>query len=351
MPRRHALLASLVAVVWGVNFVVIHAGLRSFPPLLFAALRFTLVAFPAVLLVRRPPVPLRWVLGVGAFLSAGQFGLLFVAMDRGMPAGLASLVLQTQALFTIALGVLLLGERPGRRVLAGAAIAFAGIAIIGAGRAEAVPLAALLLCIGAGASWGVGNICTRRAQAPDALALLVWSSLVPPLPLLGLSLALEGPAEIGGAFSGLTVGGLAALAYVVVLSTFFGFGTWTWLIRRHAVNRVAPFTLLVPPVGIGAAWVLLGERPTATEVAGALVVLVGLAVVQTRAGIARYASARRRMPSSIWSAVTPEYAMRRVFSPPSRRKSVPLTNATPRSAASAKSAPTSVPSGSSTHMK
>ncbi len=114
MPRRHVLLALAVAVVWGVNFVVIHVGLESFPPLLFAALRFTLTAVPMVFLVRRPPIDWRWILAVGTFLSAGQFGLLFVAMDRGLPAGLASLVIQLQALFTIALAVAFLGERPRR---------------------------------------------------------------------------------------------------------------------------------------------------------------------------------------------------------------------------------------------
>ncbi|HEX6391015.1 MAG TPA: EamA family transporter [Solirubrobacteraceae bacterium] len=274
MPTRHALLAALVAVVWGVNFVVIHVGLESFPPLLFVALRFTLVAFPAVLFVRRPRVGLRWVLAVGTFMCAGQFALVFVAMDQGMPAGLASLVLQTQALFTIGLGVLLLAERPARRAIAGAVVATAGIAVIATGRAEAVPLGALLLCVAAGASWGVGNIAVRKAQAPDALALLIWASLIPPLPMLGLSVLLGEPAPSVG------LGGVAALAYVVVLSTFFGFGIWTWLMREHAVAKVAPFTLLVPPVGIAAAWLALGERPSVTELTGAAIVLLGLAIVQ-----------------------------------------------------------------------
>jgi len=274
MPTRHALLAALVAAVWGVNFVVIHVGLESFPPLLFVALRFALVALPAVFFVKRPPVALRWVVGVGVFMCMGQFALLFVAMDQGMPAGLASLVLQTQALFTIAFGVLLLGEAPSRRVVVGALVATAGIGVIGAGRAEAVPLLALLLCVGAGASWGLGNIAVRKAQA-NALALLIWASLIPPLPLLALSLALE---DWRGAT--LDAGGLAALGYVVVLSTFFGFGVWTWLMRQHPVAKVAPFTLLVPPVGLAAAWVALGERPSASELAGAVVVLAGLAIVQ-----------------------------------------------------------------------
>jgi len=282
MPRRHVLLAIAVTIVWGVNFVVIHAGLGDFPPLLFAALRFTLMAFPAVLLVGRPNVPWRWVIGVGAFIGAGQFGLLFVAMDQGMPAGLASLVVQLQAVFTIGLAVLFLRERPRPGQLLGAAVAFGGIAIIAAGRAEGVPLLAVALCIGSAACWGAGNICTRQAQANDPIALLVWSSLVPPIPLLALSLTFEGSTAIGDAFAHVTLGGVAALLYVVVLSTAFGYGVWTFLMRHHPASQVAPFTLLVPVFGIAAAWLALDEVPNVWEVVGAVVVLAGLALT-TRA--------------------------------------------------------------------
>jgi O-acetylserine/cysteine efflux transporter len=294
MPTRHVLLAVAVAVVWGINFVVIDVGLGSFPPLLFAALRFTLVAFPAVLVVRRPRVPLRWVIGVGLFMSAGQFGLLFVAIHDGLPAGLASVVLPTQTVFTIALAVVFLGERPGRAQIAGAAVAVGGVAVIAAGRAHGVPFGALLLCIGAAASWGVGNICNRRAQAPDAIALLVWSSLVPPLPLFALSLALEGPHEIGDAFTNLGPGGLLALLYVVIVSTYFGFGMWTWLLRRHPASRVAPASLLVPPVGIAAAWIALGQSPSAGELAGAAIILAGLALATSLVRLPRLRAAGRQ---------------------------------------------------------
>src|SRR4051812_10128422 len=139
MPRRHVIAAVVVAVVWGVNFVVIHVGLEHFPPLLFAALRFALVAVAAPF-VPRPPVPARWLVAIGLFLAVGQFGLLFMGMDRGMPAGLASLVLQLQAAFTVGLAVLLLGERPRAGQLAGGALALVGIGVIAAGRPQAVPL-------------------------------------------------------------------------------------------------------------------------------------------------------------------------------------------------------------------
>jgi O-acetylserine/cysteine efflux transporter len=305
MPRVHVLLALLVAVVWGINFVVIEVGLETFPPLLFAALRFTLVALPAVLLVARPKVHWKWVLAVGTFLSAGQFGLLFVGMDLGMPAGLASLVLQLQAMFTIGLAVLLLGERPARRQLAGAAVALGGIAIIGAGRADGIPLLALLLCCGAALSWAAGNVATRVAQAPDAKALLVWSSLVPPLPLLALSLALEDRAQVERALTTFDLGGALALLYVVVLATGFGFGTWTWLLKRHPASTVAPFTLAVPVVGIASAWLFLGERPNGAEGAGAALVLVGLALTvggyRTRK---RRVTGRDRLPAASTATTT-----------------------------------------------
>ena len=278
MPARHALLAALVAVTWGVNFVVIDVGLDSFPPLLFVALRFALTALPAVFLVGRPGVGVKWVLLVGTFMSMGQFAFVFTSIDQGMPAGLASLVLQLQAVFTVLLAVALLDERLKPGQVLGGAIAFAGIGVIAVGRAEGVPLFAFGLCVAAALSWGIGNVCNKQAKPDKPFALLVWSSLVPPIPLAALSLATE---DVGSAT--LDLSGVLALGYVVVLSTFFGFGVWTWLLRRHPASTVAPFTLLVPPVGIASAWAALGEVPTSAEVVGAAIVLVGL-VLNARAG-------------------------------------------------------------------
>ncbi len=301
MPLRHALLATTVAVAWGLNFVVIDVGLESFPPLLFVAVRFVLVAFPAIFLVGRPQVGWRAVVGVGLFTSAGQFGLLFVAIDQGLPAGLASLVLQVQAVFTILLAIVLLGERPAVRQLAGAALAVGGIAVIALGRGGDVALLALLACVAAGASWGLGNVMTRKARPPAPLALIVWSSLVPPIPLGVLSLLLEGTGAWSDAARGIDASGVLAMAYVVVVATFFGYGRWTWLMARHPASTVAPFTLLVPIVGIAAAWLALDEAPEPLELAGAAVVLLGLAFVT---GLVDRLRGRRR-PRPVVPAPTP----------------------------------------------
>jgi O-acetylserine/cysteine efflux transporter len=290
MPRRHTVLALVIAVCWAVNFVVIDVGLESFPPLLYAALRFGLIAFPAIL-VPRPDV--RWpaVVAVGLFICVGQFGLLFVAMNTGLPAGLASVIAPLQPVFTIPLAAVTLGERPSLRQAVGVALALAGVAAIAAGRAEGVPLHAVALGIASAASWGCGNVVTRAAGTMRPFSLLVWSSVVAPAPLLGLSLIFEGGARWQAAAASIDASGIAALGYVVIVSTFFGYGVWYRLISRHPASTVAPFTLLVPVVGIFTAWLVRGERPTWGELLGSLIVLVGLALA---VGLVDAIAARRR---------------------------------------------------------
>ena len=288
MPPRHSALAASVAVLWGLNFVAIDVGLETFPPLLFVAVRFALTAFPAVLVTRRPGIATRWVIAIGFFLSVGQFGLLFVGIHQGMPAGLSALVLQLQAVFTVVLAVVILGERPPGVQLIGAGVAFGGLALIAAGRAESVPLRAVLLVVGAAASWGAANICTRLARPPEAFALLVWASLVGPPPLAALSLTLEGPRAAADAFSSLDAAALLSLLYIVVVSTLFGWGAWTWLLARHPASMVAPFTLVAPVTALVATWIARGEQPTATQLVGGVVILAGLVLAVVPIDVLRW---------------------------------------------------------------
>lgn len=277
MPARSVALLVLVTAIWGVNFVVIHEGLDHFPPLLFNAMRFALMAVPAVFLVGRPRVPWRFVLGIGLALGVVKFGLLFVSLDQGLPVGLSSLLLQLQVIFTIAFAGFVLRERPRTEQIAGAAVAFAGLALIGIDRAASAPILPFLLVVGAAAAWGVSNTLTRMAQPPDALALLVWASLVAPLPLLGLSLVFEGSGEIGQALVAIDVAAVATLLFVALVSGLFGFAAWIMLLKRHTAASVTPFALLVPVFGIASAALLLGERPSTLELGGALLICAGLA--------------------------------------------------------------------------
>ncbi|WP_441251690.1 EamA family transporter [Kitasatospora sp. McL0602] len=276
MSPRHIALAVLIAAVWGLNFVVIHVGLENFPPLLFCALRFTVVAVPAVFFVGRPRVAWRWVLLVGCTLGVVKFGLLFLGMHAGMPAGLSSLVLQSQAIFTALFATLMLRERPGGQRIAGLAIAFGGICLAAFARGTSGPIGAFALVIVSAAFWGLSNVLTRKASPPDALRWMVWVSVVPPLPLLALSLLVEGPSADLHALAGITASGIGAIAFVGLGATLFGFVAWSFLLRTYDASAVAPFSLLVPVFGMSSSWLLLGERITSSAGAAAALVIAGI---------------------------------------------------------------------------
>ena len=280
MNLRHAALATLVATIWGFNFVVIEWGMAGVPPLLFVAMRFTAVVLPAVFFVPRPAAPWQTVAAVGTFMSLGQFGLLYTSMHLGMPPGLAALVLQAQVLFTVVIAAAWLRERPSRRQLAGIAIAGLGLGVVGVGRGGHIPLTALLLCLAAALSWGLGNVVARRAALPasSGLSLVVWSSIVVPVPLLALSLALDGPHAVGHALAGLGPEAVASTLYTTVLASLVGYSIFNGLLARYPASSVVPFVLIAPPVAMVSAWLLLDQAPNAAEASGGLVVLAGVLV-------------------------------------------------------------------------
>ena len=282
MRPRDIVLAVAVAAIWGVNFVVIETGLDHFPPLLFNALRFTLAAFPAVLLVGRPQVRLRWIVAVGLVLGVVKFTLLFAGMAAGMPAGLSSLALQSQALFTTLFAVLLLRERPRRVQLAGLVVALAGIGLVATRMGANLP--AFGLIIGAGAAWGLSNIATRKASPPDALRFMVWVSAVAAGPLVLLSLLVDGPAADVAALRAIDGQAVLALLYVALISTLAGFAGWGFLLKRCGAATVAPFSMLVPFFGIASSALVLHERIHPVDVAGGVLVVGGilLGLLKTR---------------------------------------------------------------------
>ncbi|HTR11038.1 MAG TPA: EamA family transporter [Paraburkholderia sp.] len=284
MTPKDLLLALVVVLAWGVNFVVIKVGLHGVPPLLLGALRFTLAAFPAVLFVKRPRMPLFWLLAYGATISLGQFAFLFTAMYVGMPAGLASVVLQAQAFFTLGFAALLLNERFHAQNVIGLLIAAGGLALIGvesmAGGAAGggMTVAGFVLTLCAASMWALGNIVTKKVGKVDLVGLVVWASLVPPLPFLALSYWLEGPQRIGHALSTLGMSSVGAIVYLAFVATLLGYSLWSRLLSNYPASQVAPFSLLVPIVGLASASLLLGERLTAAEIGGAVLVMGGLAV-------------------------------------------------------------------------
>jgi O-acetylserine/cysteine efflux transporter len=278
MSSRDLLLALVVIVVWGLNFVVIMTGLQHMPPLLMGAMRFALVVFPAILFVKRPQVPWRCLLAYGLTISLGQFAFLFSAMAVGMPAGLASLVLQSQAFFTLLFAAMFIGERVRVANLLGLVVAAAGLSMIGMQVDRIMTLAGFLLTICAASMWALGNVITRRIGKVNLVGLVVWGNLVPALPFLALSWWLEGPAAIKGALSGFGLESMLVLVYLAFGATLLGYSIWGRLLSRYPASQVAPFSLLVPVVGLTSASLLLGDRLGQWQMIGAVLVMLGLLI-------------------------------------------------------------------------
>lgn len=274
--------ALVVATVWGLNFTVVKLGLADVPPLFLLSLRFTFCAFPAVFFVKKPTASWGSLAAYGLLLGVGQFGLLFTALALGAPAGLSSVLLQSQAFFTAILAAVFLKERIGVHSVAGMALAAAGLSLVvlpgrgGSLSGMTVPLALMILA--AAFFWGAANVVVRTMPGADALGLVVWSSVFSPLPLLGLSLWLEGPGPVAASLARPTLAWVGSLAYLVIAASLVGYGLWNRLILRHGAGRIAPFSLLVPIVGISAAALVLGERFGPADAAATALVLAGLLV-------------------------------------------------------------------------
>ncbi|MGX5769889.1 EamA family transporter [Microbacterium trichothecenolyticum] len=287
MNRRDMVLAAAVASFWGFNFVVIDWGMTGVPPLLFVAIRFLVVAL-AVFVVPRPRTSWRTVLGVGLFMSLGQFGLLYTSMALGLQPGLAALVLQAQAVFTILIAAAALRERPTAPQIAGVAIGVVGLAIVAAGQGGDAPALAVALALAAAFSWGIGNVISRRAGSVSgpgrlgSLSLTVWSALVVPIPALMLSFVVEGPTAIAAGIAASGWQSALSTLYTSVLCTIIGYSIWNGLLARNPSAAVVPWVLLAPVVAMTSAALLLGQVPTPAELIGGILLVGGVLVTGLR---------------------------------------------------------------------
>ena len=287
MPPRDIALALFIAVLWGLNFVVMKVAVDEVAPLLLSAGRFGLAGLIGVCFVAKPAVSWASLTAYGALFGIVKFGLLFSALAAGMPSGLAAVALQLQAPFTVLAALAATGERPTRPQALGLGLAVAGLLVIGTGQSGGAALVPFLMVVAAAAAWAAANMVVKRAGAIDMLGFTVWSSLVVPIPMLALSLLFEGPDAIARSWSSLSWIGAGAIAYLVIPVSIVGGAVWNGLLARHPASAVAPFALLVPAIGLAAGSLVLGERLTATVVVGAALIGLGLAAIAIAERIGR----------------------------------------------------------------
>lgn len=278
LPLRHFLLAVAVVAVWGTNFVVIKLALEQLPPLLLATLRFSFALLPAVFFLKRPAVPWRNLAAYGALIGAGQFGLLFIAMNGHISPGLASLVIQTQVFFTIGMAMASSGERVQPVQWVALLLAAAGLVTIATHTDGSTTPLGLAIILVAAFCWASGNMASRRAGRVDMLAYVVWASAFAIPPLLLLSLLIEGPARMGAALAQADAVAWGAVLWQAVGNTLFGYAAWGWLLARHPAATITPMALLVPVFGMASSLWWLGEPLPGWKLAAAALVLGGLAL-------------------------------------------------------------------------
>ena len=278
MRPRDCVLAALTSVIWGLAFVATKLGLESFSAAELSALRFLIACLPVVL-VPRPRIAWSRLIAIGITLFTGQFLLLFLAFKEGMPAGLASVTQQSQAFFTVLLAALFLREVPSLRQCIGTTLAFSGLAVIGLTIGGDLSAVALGLALAGAFSWAIGNVLVKRMADIPVFPLVVWASLVPPLPALLLSAIYDGHVPIIGALASVSWVNLGAAVYLGTLATFVGYAIWGDLLQRYPAAVVTPFALLAPCTGLLSSTVVFGEAFHPARYAGIVLVLGGLAAI------------------------------------------------------------------------
>jgi O-acetylserine/cysteine efflux transporter len=278
MKIRHLLLAIAVTAIWGLNFSVIKLGLTTVDPFILAGIRFTLCALPAIFFIPKPDVPWRYIVGYGLVFGVGLWGVVNLGIQSGLSAGIASLVLQFSAFFTLLLGARVLREKLSRYQIAGMAIASGGLLSILTIADGTVTSAGLMLVLLGALAWSVANVINKKARTTQVFAFLVWSSAFSPIPLFALDYAVNGSVGYRALVSQIDARAVLSVLFQVYPNTLFGYWVWNSLMKRYPVSTVAPLSLLVPVFGLVGSAVIFNEQLSLNKVIAVLLIVSGLGV-------------------------------------------------------------------------
>jgi O-acetylserine/cysteine efflux transporter len=278
MKLSHLLLAILITAIWGINFSVIKIGLSSVDPFILAGIRFTLCALPALFFIKKPDVPWRYIIGYGLVFGIGLWGLVNLGIKAGLSAGIASLLLQFSAFFTILLGSVVFKESLTRYQIAGFALACTGLLSIVFITDGSVTFSGTLLVLAGAIAWSIANIIIKRSATKQIFAFLVWSSAFSPLPLFLLDWLVNGSNGYTALVSHVDYRAVLSILFQVYPNTLFGYWVWNSLLKQYPISTVAPLSLLVPVFGILGSMAIFGEAISSLKILALLLIISGLVV-------------------------------------------------------------------------
>jgi O-acetylserine/cysteine efflux transporter len=278
MKPADVCIAVLVAVIWGLAFVASRIALNEFSPELMTTLRFAIAAVPC-LFVKKPDVSWPLLIAISLTLFLGQFLSQAFAIAHGVQVGLSSVIVQSQALFTIGFAALLFGELPSRVQTVGIGIATIGLLMICGTVGFDFSVAAFAILMISPLSFAAGNLLLRRAQDVRMFDLFAWLCLVAAVPLSALTLVSNGPQPTWQALTQMSLTGLVCMLGLGCISTSIAYWLWGRLLRDYPAAQVVPFALLVPFVGSAASSVVFGETFGPLRLAGMVTAVGGIAVM------------------------------------------------------------------------
>lgn len=279
---------------WGLSFVAIRIGLESFSPFTLCAIRFFLAGFPLILLYKFPLVDWRRLVVYSLFIGVLQYGLMFWAIYLKLPAGMSSVLIQTQVYITIFFAWVIFREPVSLLQIAGFVISAVGLMIIGYdyfGGAEAVGFLLILL---SALFWSAGNILLKTFRIQDFAGFIAWTSFLSSLPLFVLALSVEGSGQMLHQMQSASLRSWLAIAFMSLFATQLAFALFSKMMHKLPAAKVMPFGTLVPVFGLGSNALFLGERLPSRVFLGAVLVLAGLIVAVVLASLLRVAGRRER---------------------------------------------------------
>ena len=271
------MLIFLVIFAWGFSYVATKIGLLELPPFLFATLRFSVLIIPA-LFIPFPKIKLSGLILFSLFMCFAQFAFLFLGVKLGMPAGLASLVMQAQAFFTIIMGTVLLKEQLKSKAVIGLGVAVLGLVIIGSDTNTDMTTIGLIFTLLSALSWAIGNILIKKLQPLNTLSLTAWGTVFAILPLALASFIFEGPTLIKHSLMNITISSIISIVYLGLVASLVAYGLWAKMLSHYPTSLIAPFSLLVPIIGMSSTAFFLHEHLASREIMGASIIMLGLII-------------------------------------------------------------------------
>lgn len=279
MQGRDLLLIISVMAIWGSNFSMIKLGVSEMDPLLIAAARFFCATFPIIFFVRKPNVQWRYLMAYGLVFGTGIWGMASCSITFGLSSGMASVLLQTDVLTTVLVGVLLYKEVISARMAAGIVVSVVGLVVSIIYTNGNVTLAGVVFIMISAICWPLAGVIVRKSGTRSAFAFNIWGMLFAPLPLVALSVGMNGWDVLSTTYQQWSSNAWISVLFQAYPTTVFGYWVWNKMVLKYPMSQLAPMTLLVSVFALLSGYAIYDEQLSLAQWVSCSTFLLGIGLV------------------------------------------------------------------------